>query len=566
MTIPTNCDPREPLTRAAGEAATLNYNLPQSSCFTAHGSIPLRIDPSWFRDSASQEPEVHWWNLPRPELDGLEETLEHGDLTPVVTQLIDPRIPELLHSAPDQLAEAPPYRKAGVTAATMSGRARRARTPSRRMVSAQPVHTAPQVARAVVDGIRPMVATTFGGELQVCYLPAPERPVPRLFLLEYYKVCSYLGDYGAGKTLSTFTLLPGEKTTITVSTYRDTEATQTESENILDSFSQSSADELEALVEEQVGVTDSLSMSNTVTSTSGGSVNFGFGIDLFGLVELGSGQESSGSDSTSATIATTREVHTQAINRALSSHVESSSSSREVTVNTSSTTTVSTGESTSTVRELSNVNLSRVLNIVFRQLLQAYDTVTYLDDVKVLYTNGYPESIRLIELSQLDEVLPQLITADHLDEIRDRILAPYCVVFNHQGEALRFLEKVSRTYQCDLTGEEEKIVYLRKRPDLRDQAGNISVPGVITNVQRNVLPTEAVIADALLGGGDSLDCYNQVLQATTADAAELANQQQLQAIRIVEAIEDPAAKADAWAQLFNPPPPVEATATEPATP
>lgn len=565
MTIPINCDPPEPLTRAAGEAATLNYNLPQSSCFTAQGSIPLHVNRSWFHDSAGQEPEIHWWNLPRPELHGLEHTLERGDLTPAVTQLIDPRIPELLQMARDQIAEAPAYRTARATGAAVSGRARRARTPSRRMVSAQPVHTAPQVARAVVDGMRPMVATTFGGELQVFYLPPPERPVPRLFLIEYYKVCSYLGDYGAGKTVSTFTLLPGEKRTITVSTYRDTETTQTASENILDSFSQSSADELEELVEEQVGVTDALSMSNTLTSTTGGSMSLGFGVDLYGLVKLGGDQQSSGSETSTTSIATTREVHTQALNRALSSHVESSTSSREVTVNTSTTTTVSTGESTSTVRELANINLSRVLNIVVRQLLQAYDTVTYLDDVKVLYTNGYPESIRLIELNQLDEVLPGLITQDHVDEVRDLILAPYCVVFNHRGEAKPFLEKVSRTYHCELTGKDEEIVYLRKRLDLRDQFGNISVPGVITNVQRNILPTEAVIADGMQGGGDNLDCYNQVLQSTTAHAAEIANQKQLQAIRIIEAIEDPAAKAEAWARLFNPPPPVEATTTEPAT-
>jgi hypothetical protein len=571
MTIPTNCDPGKPLIRPEGEGATLNYNLPQSSCFTAQASIPLGVDRSWFTDSTAQEPQVHWWNRPRPELDGLEQTLSDGDLTPEVAQFIDPRIPSLLHtttvpaaaSVPDQISYAP-SRAAGLAATSRA--ARRGRQPSRRMVSPEPVHTASHVAKAIVDGLRPLVTSSFGGELQIKYLPPPDKPVPRMFLVEYYKVCSYLGDYGAGKTLSVTTMGPGEKLTMTVNTYRDSETTLTESENILDSFSQSSADELEQLVEQQVGVTDSSSVSNTVTSTTGGSMSVGVGVDLFGWVELGADTQVDTSRSDTTTVAATREFNTQALDRALSSHVESSSSSREVTVNTSSTTTVSTGESTSTVRELANINLSRVLNIAFRQLMQAYDTITYLDDVKVLYTNGYPESIRLIDLNQLDEVLPQLITPQHLDDVRDQILEPYCVVFNYQGKPMPFLEKVDRTYHCELTGDDEHIRYLRKRLDLRDQAGDITVPGVITSVQRNVLPTEAVMADGFLGERPLVDCYNSVLQATTADAADIANQKQRLAVRIIEAIEDPEARAKAWAQLFNPPPPVAAEPTEPATP
>ncbi|MBK8474245.1 MAG: hypothetical protein IPL33_19900 [Sphingobacteriales bacterium] len=34
---------------------------------------------------------------------------------------------------------------------------------------------------------------------------------PTLFIVEEYRVASFLGDYGAGKTLNTFSLLPGEK-------------------------------------------------------------------------------------------------------------------------------------------------------------------------------------------------------------------------------------------------------------------------------------------------------------------------------------------------------------------
>ena len=39
-----------------------------------------------------------------------------------------------------------------------------------------------------------------------------------------------------------------------------------------------------------------------------------------------------------------------------------------------------------------NPNQSRVLNFVFRQLLQEYVTIMYLSNVKIGFSNGHPES------------------------------------------------------------------------------------------------------------------------------------------------------------------------------
>ncbi|GGT65424.1 hypothetical protein [Actinomadura citrea] len=561
----TNCGTGEPLIRlGGGEAPVLNYNLPQGGCFSAQGSIPLGIDPSWFRDEVTAEPEVHWWKVPVPNPDDLIDDIVKGTLSPQLTsQLLDPRIPAILQPAasPDQISRAP--RIASARLPQPAGRVRVPAAsspptrPTRRRVAAKPTYTASHLVRAVEDRLRPMVTTGFSGDLQIKFLPQPVRPVARLAVIEYYRVCSYLGDYGAGRTLSTTSLFPGESTTITLATYRDEETTATESSNVLDSFTESAADEMESLVEEQIGTTLGSATSSTQSSTTGGGVNFGVGIDLFGLVELGFGAEHSGSQSDATTVAMTSEINTQAINHALSSHVETSSSSRQVEVNTTTSATVGTGESTTTVRQIANINHSRVLNIVFRQLLQAYDTVTYLHDVKVLFSNGYPESVRLIELGQLDDVLPQLVSAEHVAAVRKRILQPYCAVFNYEGRAVRFLEKVEREAPCDLTGKTERIVYIRRRPDLRDEVGSISVPGVIKNVERYVLPTPAVIAEALLGGGEALDCYNQELQSTTIDAAELQNRKLTQAIGIVGEIEDPQAQAAAWARMHNPAPTVD---------
>lgn len=69
-----------------------------------------------------------------------------------------------------------------------------------------------------------------GYETQVKYIKEPKTPVPYFAIVEEYTTCSYLGDYGAGRTIKTFSLLPGEKTTITVRTYKEKTTTKSNPE------------------------------------------------------------------------------------------------------------------------------------------------------------------------------------------------------------------------------------------------------------------------------------------------------------------------------------------------
>jgi hypothetical protein len=552
----SNCIPGEPLVRLGeGQGAVLDYNLPQSAAFSAQGSIPLGIPTEWFVEETKVEPRSSWWANPLPERELLVEEIGQGRLSPKNRRLLDPRIVSLV-SRQSPATEIPPGPMAPARRAIVATTADRkivkssvsTRKPLMRTLEAAPL-THLDIAEAVVEGNRPFLTKTLGGQPAIKFIPKPAAAVPRLFLLEHYKICSYLRDYGAGKTLSTFSLLPGEKTQITISTYRDSETTRAQTENVLDSFSETAADELETLVEEQGGTSDTTSTSDSVTNSTGGGVSVGADVDLFSLVSLSVGGNVESSHEHSTTVATTRETHTQSVNRALSSHVENSSYAREVTVNTTSSQTVTEGEEQSVVRELQNINHSRVLNFVFRQLLQEYLTITYLDRVQVIYTNGYPESIRLFDLNQLSDILPQLIAPEHLEKVRNAILTPYCAVFNHRGEPKAFLEKVDRSYHCPLTKEDVRLTYIRKRLDLADSEDGITVPGVITNVQKNVLATPAVIVEALLGQAEALDCYNQELQGTTVERADLENKKLAQALAIVEAITDPKDKAVAWTSM-----------------
>src|SRR5205823_1029015 len=69
---------------------------------------------------------------------------------------------------------------------------------------------------------------------------------PRLFIIESYLLSSYLGNYGAGRTIKTLTLLPGEKTKLTFKTFHSEETQSKQASTILDSFTEESAADFES--------------------------------------------------------------------------------------------------------------------------------------------------------------------------------------------------------------------------------------------------------------------------------------------------------------------------------
>ena len=59
--------------------------------------------------------------------------------------------------------------------------------------------------------------------VNVTLAPEVVNRLNRLILVESYRLSSYLGNYGAGRTLKTFSLLPGEKTKLSIKNYTKTE-------------------------------------------------------------------------------------------------------------------------------------------------------------------------------------------------------------------------------------------------------------------------------------------------------------------------------------------------------
>jgi hypothetical protein len=68
-----------------------------------------------------------------------------------------------------------------------------------------------------------------------------------------------------------------------------------------------------------------------------------------------------------------------------------------------------------------------------------------------------------------------------------------------------------------------------------------------------VMRTDSVIIEALLGQSDALDAYAMLAQEAASEAKVLANRREELAHDALEAIADPAARAAAFAAMFNAP-------------
>ncbi len=635
-------------------APILNYNLPQKTCYDVNSIFPVNIPEGYFKAAAIAPPAITPWSIAAPmSLEEIVSTLKAdimGSKKPVLIQnaKILSKRKDLIrfladtgvkHVVQDPKNETFIVGDSNLRVAQVQSGAAFGSSPSPGHSGGRPAggnprinhltaipnlppdriqvagYTLSYIAAQVADGLIPELLSQFGGKVVMKFLAQPS-PKPRITIVEHSKMCAFLGDYGAGKTVKTFTLLPGERTSITVRSYKDKTSSYMKSsstttneytstyfaddemsqsqhaENILDGFSQHSATQVQSLVEE---IEENTSGSQIQSSSSdeqnvGGGLQYG--INLLGLFNMqlgGGGTATVGTGTESNSI---RENHMSNLSSALSAHVNESGQYRDVEINTTTgnmsnhsaggnagvntTTSVSqqeqimitAGEETLTIRDLQNINYSRVLNFVFRQLLQEYVVLTWLNDATIVFSTGYPGQQRAVRLSQLEAFLSEILnTPAQIAEVRKAIMIHFCNVANYQGTVMPFAEKVTETFtDCvDATGI-PSIEYWRKRKDLVDTYTSggllISVPGIITSVQSYILKTDSVIVDALLGQGEALDCYNMRLQEEASRAAELRNTRYEQetsqeadkvtaALAAIAAITDPVAQADAYKKMFG---------------
>jgi hypothetical protein len=414
--------------------------------------------------------------------------------------------------------------------------------------------------------------------------PVPVDPVapaqPRIALIETWELRSYLGDYGLGRTLQTFSLLPGERTTITFSTWRTEASTREDASSIFDSsdtaaqtrFSSSLANSSGSASQDQGGWSASVS-----TSASAGA-------SFFGLV--------SGSASVSAGFAANHQEASQrysnTVSQSASEHASQVNNSRRQSVDSSSSTSSASGSATTTVREISNTNLRRVLNFVFRELNQTYETYAVLRDIRVAFYNGRPDSVEIVPLADLGNLLRKYVKPGAQAAVAKQILGLCAQRFDANSDLVNLLEvgtnpdgvkyewsfaKLAGDGSIEFDGDPlASDVRWRIRPGaLSKPVNNRTIDGVVMNKTTVVLRTDNIVVEALLGQADALDPYASALQAldlqrrnTENGAREAETRRTTDALALVAAANENK-KVEVWQKLFPDHPDIEVLQAAAAT-
>ncbi len=381
------------------------------------------------------------------------------------------------------------------------------------------------VSQKIKSGRKLNIYRNMFGELDSNYIPAKPALRPRLVLVETYKLSSFLGSYGAGRTLKTFSLLPGEKTKISIKTYHKTEASSKEASSILDSFSKESAEDFERSVSSENSSKQNNSENFEYHAEAEASASWGWGSAKI------SGGVKGGSNSS-------REEFAKNIQNSTSKHANKASAKRDVQINTSSEVKEQSGEETEIVREIENINVSRTLNFVFRQMNQEVITLLHLTDIRIAFFNGESVSKKEVTLPELDQLIDEFIIndAEIRKEVKNAILNQVLEIkdykdnqpIGYDGDGnLTNRPFVQKKYYLDINDNPVNEYYQFSKDQYSrysDQTDReILVDGIILSVKKNVLRTDGVIVDAILGQGDALDSYSHGLQDETIRDKKLLN-------------------------------------------
>ena len=494
-TMAENLDPMKNLVQLepGGEAPILSYNVPEPTTYSGRNYIEIELDNPdiYFNDLAKQKPQ----RATSTPIQGLDhDAIKNSVTLGMKSGFLDASL------FPNIQVTGVPLKFVEKTNPGLS-----IEDPTR--VSPRLAHLDPdEVAYAMEAGKRLNIYQSMSGKLTYNYLPVPVFR-PRLLLIEEYRMSSFLGSYGAGKVIKTFTLLPGEKTRISIKTYTKTESESKSASSILDSFTDESADEFESTLQSEQTNKQSSSESSEYHAEAEAKASWGWGSAKV------SGGVKGGSNSA-------REDFSKNVSGSVEKHANKASAKRDVQVNTSFEVKQETGEETSIEREIQNVNVSRTLNFVFRQMNQEFITLLHLVDVRIAFFNGFAESKFEVTLPNIDRLIEKYIMDDAAKrkEVKDSILSQLQEIYDYKDQKQSLIEEFGGTDKYWRVMKNIVSTYIHPVTKTKKD-----VPGILISATTNVMRTDGVIVEALLGVGDALDEYSHGLQDEAVRAKILSN-------------------------------------------
>lgn len=404
---------------------------------------------------------------------------------------------------------------------------------------------------AIHENQFPAFYKSMGGNLKLKFVDVPAKPEPRLILIESCSLTSYPGDYGAGTTIKTFSLLPSENTEISIKTWKKSVQTKEEASSILDSFTSEKADEFERGVQSENSNQEKVEESFSYHAEAEAKASWGWGsAKVSGGV---AGSSNSARESISKDVMNATETHSQ-----------KASAKREVNIDTSYSRTDETETEEVITRTIQNLNASRVLNFVFRQMNQEFHSILHLKDLRVAFFNGYPGSMKEYPLYELGELVkefmekevvaanapgvnPNLVDSGKVqvhEFLEQLLLDEYGPrrVLDYQGNFRQLIER--NKIPAPEINPEKSHSYLRIIPPGENEDGSPTgrqeyvmrraigveqpkdsrfVDGIILSARKLTLKTDGVIVESLLGKAPALDKYALNTQIEVLKEKELSN-------------------------------------------
>ncbi len=404
-------------------------------------------------------------------------------------------------------------------------------------------------------GYKPRIIKSLSGEYFFEFVKDVRAEIdPKIVIIETNALSSFIGDYGAGATLQTFSLLPGEKTKITIKSFARTEETRKEASSVFDSASEDATSSFETSLEQESAV----SAEQKKSDESHLNVKAEVAISVVKVgVDAGMSQSSSQSRTQSA----------RSVSNVGQKHAAEKSSKRDVSVNESKEVKEEKSKEEGLEREIANVNLSRVLNFVFRQLNQAYSFINHLIDVKIGFSNGFPEDYIEVPLYAMDSILDKFLKDSVIPKedtnydpkypdrtyagfLKDMIIKSLQTVYDYKDRRFsiveelpdpddptkptgkyRFKRQLYRDF-CLQSVDNDEVEFRRKFPDVA-QGVDHNVEGIVVGLDHTVLRTDAVIVEALLGQGVALDGFALGVQEQALKEKILENDRMQMALDII---------------------------------
>lgn len=604
---PVNCKPGEPFIKLEnnGQASILNYQLPQESTYPAAGYVSLNVPFSLFKQQEVSQTNSPAWvaieEVRKLDSKGIQQAVLNKNNLIIGFPILEKnlrleavRVGTLSNNTLLQLVkDKTTIKKLSLDQVKIPIETRLGAQTEPRLMQIEQVNTTPLIvnlkkedivaevknytlntdliAQQISRGNMPICSTRLSKQNEIRYIQKPQKSEPEISLVLHYKMSSFLGDYGAGQTIKTINLLPGESVMATIRSFRHNESVKSQSQNVLDSFSEYSADELQNTVESITG--RSSGSSSGSSSNYGSDWNAGGEASLnLGFFSIGGGGGGGGSKSMASSFNSAMQQQVSNLVSAVDTHVAGSNSERNISINSETITSSITENEELISRNYNNPNLSCTANFVFRQLIQEYITITYLEDISIQYYNGFPESRKVVKLSEIDLLLNEVLANETaINSVRNQIYRAICNIKDYQQNNANFIELVSEQLRncIDTKDPGEEIKYVRKKIGFSQSAEGYTVPGIIMDVKKRTLRTDSVVADSLLGQGQALDCYNQHLQFQSVKSAELnnasiqlsndlilnqkdlENRQLSQAIGIIDKIENPLEQAKLYKKIFS---------------